>query len=544
MYSKTPFATTQSVTTTKQVNIVPTLSTVLGVPIPFPNLGSVLHEAIPILNHSTISQWRFSLFSTWSNVEQVVEYVRQYSNKSEVFDHITLKKIFENYDDLKMKLSKIDNEESFYEFHKDSSRFITEIRNMCEEIWVQFDSFSITRGLLLLFLTLFFSFIIVDGVPANYLKELFLSSFLTCSYIACMVAVSISITLYYFEIVTNLESSIIFSTGVVSQFMLAMLIVQNWDTISLTWHSKSKLNKLVSSAVRLVIAFNLISLFSNSYIEEEASSLLFLLITFSLLGLMNFCKNITKEKNSSKWGKYKFIMFSIAIAILLRLSANFWRCREEQGSCFIRNGSSNKESTKGEWAIALASLALFVTITKTWLKNCGSLNGYSLSVTLAKYAPTIMVVCTGGYWVLHRFPSNQTNLTWKVDHLVWMVYTTTLIGISCTILKPLLIYILPRKSNLTVSNDSNIIPQLFKSMKNVFEDKGKERDGVPIIYGLGTIFSTAYLAIGVYLIILIGLILGEVAAPSVIIMFLSAMFLLTVISLLKIDQAANIGKLI
>lgn len=546
IFSKIPFASPQNIEITKQVNIVPTLATALGISIPFPNLGSILHEALPILNHSSIPQWKFSLLSTWTNVEQVVEYVRQYSKSSEIFEESKLENIFEKYYELKKNILSIDNEDSFEDFHSKCVQLITEIRNMCEEIWIQFDSFSITRGLLLLFLTLFFMFIIVDGVPANYLQELFVSSFLMCSYIVCIVAACISTILYHFDIVSSLESSIFFSTGVISQFMLAMLIVQNWDTISLTWHSKAKYNKLVSFTGRLVLAFTLISLFSNSYIEEESTCLLFLLTTFCFLGLMIFSKNVAKEKHCSKWVKYKFVLFSIVVIFLLRLSVHFWKCREEQGSCFVRNSAVSKVSTKSEWAVTLASLVVFVTITKTWLKNCGSLNDYSLSVTLAKYAPTVMVVCTGGYWVLHRFPidsRHRTNLTWKVDHLAWVVYATSLIGIISTILQPLLIYILPRKSNLPVWNESNIIPQLFKNMKVLIEDKEKAKNEIPIIYGLGTIYSTAFIAIAVYLTILIGLILGDTTAPSAVIMFLTAMFLLIVMSLLRIDEATSINEL-
>ncbi|KAL3287812.1 hypothetical protein HHI36_002273 [Cryptolaemus montrouzieri] len=546
VYSKIPFAAPQNTTVTKQVNIVPTLATVLGVSIPFSNLGSVLHDALPILNHTTIPQWKFSLFPIWSNVEQIVEYLQHYSSDSDIFEADRVRRIFNKFNILKAKLYTIDNPKSFEDFRYVTDELITEIRKMCEEVWIQFDSFSITRGLLLLFLSLFFVFIIADGVPAKYLKELFLSSFLVFSYFACFIAALCSLILYYFDVINNFTSSTFFATGVVSQLMLAMLIVQNWDTISLNWHSKSGNNKFISFSCRLVLVFNLVSLFSNSYIEEEASIFLFLLTTVSLVGIVSFCKNMIKEK-SSRWLRYKFILFSIGISILLRLSVNFWRCREEQGSCFSSNIINvSKETTKSVWAVALASLALFTTITKTWLRNCGSLNDYSLSVTFAKYAPTVMVVCTGGYWVLHRTPFDskpRSVQAWKVDHLVWMVYASSILGIVCTIIQPLLVYVLPRRSNANIPNEHNIIPHLFRRVKGLMEEKSESKNDIPVIYGLGTVFSTVYLVIGVYFTILLGLLLGESGAPSAVIMFLATTFILIVISTLRIEKAASIDDL-
>ncbi|KAK9891009.1 hypothetical protein WA026_013342 [Henosepilachna vigintioctopunctata] len=546
IYSKVPLSIPQNTTATKQVNIVPTLASVLGVPIPFSNLGSILPEALPILNHPTVAEWKFSLHATWSNVEQVVKYLRQYSSNSDIFENDKLNQIYTKFEALKANMHEVRNDKSFEQFHHMSTEFIVDVRMMCEKAWIQFDAFSISRGLLLLILSIIFVFILTDGVPANYLKELFLSRFLICSYVSLIFAILFTLALYYYEVITNLMSSIFFATGVVSQFMLAMLIAENWDTISLNWYSKSERKKFGSGAYRLVLAFNLLCFFSNSYIEKESDCLLFLLSTVSLVGVFVFCRNILRDKHSSKWIKYKFILFSIGMSILLRLSINFKKCREEDVTCISENSFNNKETTKFVWFIALSSLAIFVKITKTWLKNCGSLNDLSVSATLSKYAPVVMVVCTGVYWILHRLPfDDKTHSipTWRADHMVWVVYITSIIGVACIVIQPLLLYILPRKSDLGLPTDVNVIPQIFNKIKGLIEEKEKSKNEMPIIYGLGTVFSSTFIVIGVNLTILFALLLGEAEAPSAVIMFLTAMYMLVLISVLRIENAANIDDL-
>lgn len=538
VYSKMPLLNlSKNSKIVKQVNLVPTISTVLGIPIPFSNLGVLIYDAIPYFKNVDFPQWNFSLFALWSNVEQVMEYMQTYAKFSSTFDADQLKEHHDKYALLKSKIYGVTNEESFEQFLTSASELLQNIRLMCEEVWIQFDAFSITRGLLLLFLSLFFVFILSDGIPSKYIMELFLSSFLKCSYIALILAAISSGALYYFDIISNLLSWVMFSTGVVSQFMFAMLVIQNWDTISLTWHSKSNEDKILSYIYRFILAFSLCGLFSNSFIIEEASILLYLSVTVAIFGILNISKNTLRNKSASKWNRYKFLLFSLGISILLRLSTFYWKCRDEQSWCFL-SSSINKEGTKSTWAFSVICLALFVTITKTWLKNSGSLNGYSLTISFVKYAPTAIIVCTGGYWVLQQLPNKNR---YNSDHFAWAVYFLTIFGSFCLVLDPLLIYILPKKN---ISGEvTTVIPDLFKKIKGLFNNCNGKNNVIPIIYGLGTVYSSVYLVIGIYFALFAALVLGASNAPSIVIMFLTAVFIAVVISSLRLEKAVSVDDL-
>ncbi|XP_023312616.1 GPI ethanolamine phosphate transferase 3 [Anoplophora glabripennis] len=552
VYSKQPLlnldGTKDSV---KQVDIVPTLAAILGVPIPFQNLGILIPNCLPITNESfEIETWRLVLYHLWVNVNQVQNYIKEYSESTNTFNEDILNKFYQMYFLLKTELISVNNEEHFLHLYEDIVNFLFNLRKMCENVWIQFDSFSMTRGLLFLFTSLFFVFVITDGIPYNRLSEIFMSSFVLCSCIMLFLAAASGFVLYYFEIVDSLLSVIIFFTGIVSQMIFVILIVQNWELISLNWYDRNKKEKIPNLICRIVLAFNICGLFSNSYIIEESFVLLFLLITVILVGTakvtlfnnMNIkCRsNLT---NILKWPKLKLLLFSVCIATLVRVSMYFWRCREEQQWCFgnpheVSNITVKIETTKIQWAIAVISLAVFVFMTKEWLRNCGNLNGYSLTVILVKFVPTVIVVCIGGYWVLKRLPSNkrQPNPFKFVEALAWLTYALTLFGIVATIIKPLCTYIIPGRNFIEEENKISI---LFKKIKSTLLEQQQSNEEIPIICGLGSVYSTAFIIIGIYVTLIFSLLLSDTFAPSAVIMFLTAAFILIITAVLRIEKATS-----
>lgn len=543
LHSKLPLMQISASTDTiKQVDFVPTLSVILGVPIPFSNLGTLVLDALPVSNKS---EWNSVLFSLWANVQQVVTYIKEYSSITNIFKAEDLERMQENYAILYARVHTISTESDFKKFSDDVRMFLISLREMCEEVWVQFDSFSISRGLLLLFLAIFFVYLVIDGIPSEQLPEIFMTSFLVCSYVAVFVAVGISCLLYYFNIVDDLLLNIYFSTGLMSLFMLVMLIIQNWEVIALHWYDRSKKNRIPNLILRFILIFSVAGVFSNSYIVEECYVFLFLLTTILLFN--SYGVNLKKEQrvkaDSSKYIPLALLLFC---CVLARSSMYFWRCREEQQWClssdvFVAHKSTSERS-KIEWTVSLVTLALLVTVTRIWLRSCGNLIGYSLTTFLARYTPTVMVVCTGGFWALHHLPKDNRTKNipvWQVNCLPWVVYILTTLGIVNVFLKPLCVYVLPKR--VTDAEEESIIPQLFKQVKELFNKKRQENDDVPVVCGLATVYSAAYVITGVYVALLWALLLGDIIAPSAVLMFLTLIFTFIIISITRIQKLTNTG---
>ncbi|XP_072391039.1 GPI ethanolamine phosphate transferase 3 isoform X1 [Diabrotica undecimpunctata] len=538
----------------KQIDLVPTLSTLLGIPVPFQNLGVLILDSLPVFTkHLELENWKFSLYSLWANVQQVFEYIKEYAENEGTFDENDLKTFQQRYSVLNAKIISIDSEEKFESFSKELIKFLTDLRQLCEVLWIQFDSYSMTRGLLFIFLTTFFAFVITDGIPTDTLSKVFSSSYILCSYVLVILGGSVSSVIYYFDLVDDLAKTSFFVTGFCSQIMLALLVVQNWDVITQNWYSKSKIKNISNLIARFVLIFNVCGLFSNSYIIEESFVLLFLLVTVVLIGAIGVASkkaDANKKKTVSKfwsWSKLKFIILAVLVAIFVRGSAYFWRCRQEQQWCFgsyheVGSGSKS-ETTKLQWTITVIFLGMFVFSTKEWLRNAGNMNGYSLTVTAVKFLPTTIVVCMSGYWAMRRVSSNKKSIgsLHSINSLAWSVYGLIGLGILVCILKPLYTYVLPTTN---FHQEVNSIPALFKKIKNNITAQDKpDKDDIPVVYGMGTVYSAAFVTIGIYLTLLFALLLGDAVAPSSVIMFLTAAFVLIVTSVLRIEKATDIEQL-
>lgn len=555
VYSKQPLLNPEEKKDSiKQVDIVPTLATLLGVPIPFQNLGILIIDCLPISRELfNIESWRLTLYHLWVNINQVLHYIKKYSESTDTFNEEILSNFNQKFSILKAKLISVNSEENFLQISKDIVKFISDLRKICEDVWIQFESFSMTRGLLFLFTSIFFIFVITDGIPYDRIPEIFTSSFVSCSYVMLLLSTAFAFVLYYFEFVDSLLPVTFFATGMVSQVMLVMLIIQNWEIISLNWYDKNRKERIPHLICRVVLVFNVFGLFSNSYIIEESFVLLFLLVTVVLVGTIGitFSNKIdSKHRNNItnilKWPKLKLLLLAIFIATLVRVSMYFWRCREEQQWCFanpheVSSITAKVETSKLQWGIAVISLAIFVFVTKEWLRNCGNLNGYSLTVTLVKFVPTALVVCIAGFWVLKRLPPNKKQLhsLKSVDVLAWTSYALTLFSIVITIAKPLCTYIVPEKNFL---NEEHTITSLFKKIRSTLNEKEKDNENIPIICGLGTVYSSVFVIVGIYMTFIFGLLLSDAVAPSAVIMFMAAAFVSIITSILRIEKATSIGN--
>lgn len=403
---------------------------------------------------------------------------------------------------------------------------------MCQEVWIQFDSFSMSRGLLLIFLTIFFCYMIVDGIPPERLPEIFQSSFLLCSYGAMFFAALFSVACYYFSLVDDLELTILFSTGMISVFMLAMLVIQNWELIAQNWYENARRRDWVDGAARASLALSTCALFSNSYIVEEGAVLSYLLL--SLLLVTSYSSGIPK------------LLYPLLVCTATSLAASrFYRvCREEQGECYFKTAEAGQTSPI-HLVTGLVALALFVSLTRLWLRSCGNL--VSPDAILWRYAPTVAAVCTGGYWVASWGPH---KVSWRADSLARVVFGILAVSVIVLIIKPLSVFVLPKHNeSVSVFGQDNIVPQLFNQMKGLFNKQSlnnkkleSRQANIPVVYGLATVYSAAFVMLTVCVTLLISLVLGAKAAPSIILLFTTGAFIIALLAVNRYHNSTSLGK--
>ena len=579
IYSSRPLLSTDIVPHTdavRQVDLVPTLSAILGLPVPFSNLGSIILETLPSLSKQSniLSDWTFALKSLWQNVQQISDYIKLYSENTNQLSQEKLDLLHKNFTVLKEIIKSVSSIEDFVQFYSHARSYLTQVRQMCEEVWVQFDSVLMFHGLALTFISGSFIFLLVEGIPADEMRVIFSGSFLVTVFGSIALTAVGIIICNFLEIIENLEISLYFSTELVSVVIMFIVIFRNWFTILSQIHAKSKLVDFTFFAGRIMVIFSLAGLFSNSYIVEDARVLSYLLLSMAWL-LVYSCKPPLKSetagrgKTSEKQSWFskslippvhvKLIMSAVLLSILIRLSEYFWLCREEQMDCessvsqkaHLFASVMNLRYCNSQCLLTLICLALFVTVARIWLRSCGNLVGFSPTVMLSRYSPTLIVVCTGGYWVLQSLPKDTRSklfLPWQVQFLPWIIYGVVGIALLMLFIQPLSIFMVPKKKEsmtFQVYGQTNIIPHIFNQMKELMQGRIKENsenNDFPIVYGLATVYSSAFVNIGIYMCLPIALVLGISLAPSVVLMCTTGTVLVTLLSAIHYEKSLFTGK--
>lgn len=538
-YSKRPFSKSLYAhnNTVKQVDLVPTLSTLLGVPIPHSNLGSLIHDCIPADAHT----WKQALIATWANAQQLTNYIREYSKTSQLFPADQLYRIFGMYETLKIDFLKVRSEDNAQQFAQNVNDFILSTRKMCEEIWIQFDAFSMARGLLLISTVTIFVYLIIEG--SADLSEIVNKELVIACYTSTAFSSLVGFLLYFFNIAPVLMNTVYFAVGLSALLVLAFITVRNFQEISSELYTASKSRDWTDIINRVVLAFSGLMFLSNSFILEESKVMLFFLLTLILIQLVQY--TLTKVKNKSitlkLLAKNKLLLLVLIMCVMIRVSMNYWRCREEQGcnnSIFL---SSKTIGGRVEWAIAAVTSVAFIVVCRIWLRTCGNLNGLSFTVLVGKFGPTTAMVSTAGFWILHGLPTHtKTKLlgAMQPDILAWLVYAITILGILTVIIQPLCVYHLNDKSKRLELEGDNIIPQLAK---HVFDNKNKSP---PVVYGLATVYSAAFLLIIINLVLIWLLVLDYVVVPSCIALLVTIGLALLVNAIAKFENCKHIEDLL
>lgn len=238
IYSSVPFVSSDIVIQSDvvhQVDIVPTLSAILGVPIPFPNLGKIILKALPAFSldgeASSESAIRYALDLLLINIEKMTHYIIEYRKRDGVFSKQDIKFFSKMFDILRKQLKFTTDFESFKLFQNHSFEFLNFLRELRENVWVKIDSFALPEALVRMFLLIPLSFLIIEGIPRNRLIAILEDGFLWFAYGIIFISVGGNAVLQYYEVVDDMFLSIYVSILTLSLFAMCIIVVGNWEEI-------------------------------------------------------------------------------------------------------------------------------------------------------------------------------------------------------------------------------------------------------------------------------------------------------------------------
>ncbi|XP_054720832.1 GPI ethanolamine phosphate transferase 3-like [Uloborus diversus] len=392
-----------------QIDIVPTLSLLLGSPIPYSNLGSIIPRFFSLNTngvcfHEKLDPLVGSALAAAENCVQVQRYLRAYSLISTEISSsfiMTSDEMLKNTSQLWRSVSHDISKSSHIlkEIQQGYMDYMHFIRSSCAKKWANFNIELIAIGLLILCFSVACNFWIAE--------QLNFGCFLTIA--GCLTLIFTLLALYFYQNIILCLPILIVIIGILIKF-------------------QRKFIELISNlkpAIRfptVVITFLFLSSFSNSFVVYEDHVALFLLQSMILYRFCPSVINTTKAffastnikpkstKRIQKWN-WKLIsqpLLLMCLMISIRMGQNFYRCREEQIACVNSDFITPLEKIHGlqtykefRLIVSLISLIIPVTIFLTVINYGTTLKSPTVTAICVKYGIFFGCVCICLRWWLN-----------------------------------------------------------------------------------------------------------------------------------------------
>ncbi|PFX20099.1 GPI ethanolamine phosphate transferase 3 [Stylophora pistillata] len=589
IYSTKPIAACkmkkEKVVTVSQIDLVPTLSLLLGLPIPFGNLGTIIPElfchrsTLDILSNQTSSEddlnaqqvlellQRNKAFEL--NAKQVHKYLTKYASISgdipkerleelgKILHNATtlvseVKDLVDNLGGHEEMIRKASGEElknlneklsSAEEFHSD---YLSGAKVLCRSMWAKFDLNSIFTGISVISVGVALVVLALLNFSENRLSLLFLVPLI--GFVIASAATS-----------CDFNAIIIIPLYVACALLLALFVFLQKKFMKYTQITVSRFYKKLSVVNIFAAVLCLLQCwasFSNSFVVNEDRLTAFFIQ--SLIGvncvqaMWKICpgnsRNIVIRHHFRRFAKkddmknisgfiLRLLIAWIAFDIVSRTAIILRACREEQWSCVQTDLLKPQSNSADKTTLESNRFILTVLCTGTipfsihqWLRYHGNLNGTTFIVLCVRYTLPLAFFFMCIHWMLQIVPQEMAAVfpemqLWQQIIFPQIVYSLCMATIACVLYSPLYIYTVFKngrnslnegvKSLQETGDNSRIIHALVREVKQNWERLDVKKVKVceddtntPMVYGLGTVFSSAILvlivAVGLPLMMLLG----------------------------------------
>lgn len=366
-----------------QIDLVSTISLLLGLPVPFNNLGFPIPEAFLGPDSADLKSVAMANFLTAS---QINRYTTTFGGMLATDE--TAQSLFESV----KALAKSGDWDALINA---TSKYQTYVLEECRTLWVNFDVFNMLLGITLMIasLIIIYTYARVLPVELDAIYPVMLKIVTTC-------ATTFGLSFWLAERAFKLpledplhSMALGVATGIVLGYLgvLAMVLSTSTKLFSLFFAPKDYWSVLAFAFT----LFHALTFTSNSFINWEDSTLNFLVITLSFVFLVYSMRNLQDSKSKALAAYYCILIMGFSRA------ASFIRvCREEQGpncvTTFYEEGTS-MPSMVHVGMLGFASL-LLPSIISSFYSTTANYNG-SASVWISWGLRACMAL-TALYWGL------------------------------------------------------------------------------------------------------------------------------------------------
>ncbi|KAJ4289783.1 mannose-ethanolamine phosphotransferase gpi13 [Kalmusia sp. IMI 367209] len=371
-----------------QIDLVPTLSLLLGLPIPFNNLGKPIEEAfigskgtdfenIAIVNRLTAAQiYRY---------QKEYALVRSMDEESRASSLSSFKTANDAWDATNKKTRSSSEYAHVYEMYKSYQR---ETLDICRALWASFDIPRMLNGVTILAFSLVILAVYARGLDGDRseLSPVLLGRGMMGTVLGCIVGFGVN----YVSPEVPRQHAIIYAAAVCGNVGIA----------SAFWYLRRRLLSLLPNSIWgwLSVIFTLllsVGFAANSFTIWEDEILLHFLSTFGLLAaLSSFRQNKTTDR---VLGCYHSILF----IILTRIASLSRLCREEQMPfCKSTYYASATSSTSSTWQLAIPFIVALLLPSFIRSYYDGTLSYHGSAVLWLGFALRFGLLLSAAYWTL------------------------------------------------------------------------------------------------------------------------------------------------
>ncbi|XP_063152018.1 GPI ethanolamine phosphate transferase 3 isoform X1 [Candoia aspera] len=521
VYSKAPLfqdLPPEEPETVPQVNLVPTLALLLGVPVPYSNIGEVMADLFAS-EGGAASSLHAQLAAYNINARQVDRFLGSYAQAAQDLPAEKLQRLrhlfhsaVEEHERLSAQAAPLVLPQMEL-LRSQFQQYLREARAACAESWARFHPGCMLAGCALL-----------------------TSSCLLC-HVASQVASRLGFSCRHFFLYPLLW-------GVVGVALLGLARFGSGaqaDLISLSawgaaasqlgffWHCwtgrppasptaglcppfkglglKLGLQAGLEAGLPLgILLLRCSAMLSDSFVVAEGQVLPFLLTSLVLLEALKLQWKGRLDGSLLCW---RLLVTLGVVVVCARLSGLFRKCREEtpacQSSAILDPLSSvlDPRTKNLYYGLCLAAVASVAWGTRCWLRHYGNLNGPCALVLFVRWGFPLLALGLAGYWAV---TSGAEEALIKLHAWVQLaleafprgIFSLVMAGLLLVVWKPMTVFVECSQAPPLVSPGSEaLIPQLYRRMQESLKSRQGDMEGGgggPVAaYGLGSVYSAALL---------------------------------------------------
>ncbi|XP_040337513.1 GPI ethanolamine phosphate transferase 3, catalytic subunit isoform X3 [Herpailurus yagouaroundi] len=422
LYSPTalfPSALPQEPEIVPQINLVPTLALLLGLPIPFGNIGEVMVELFSVVEHPQPHSSALAQASALHlNAQQVSRFLHTYSAAAQdlqIKELHRLQNLFSkaSADYQRLLQSPQGAEAALQTVITELQQFLRGVRAMCIESWARFSLVRMAGGAALMAAACFLCLLVSQWVtsPGFYFCPLLLTpiAYGLAGAIVCAGLLT----------ATGLKPDPVVLGAMAAVGSLLPFLWKAWAG----WGSKRPPAALlpIPGPVLLFLLIRFAAFFSDSFVVAEARATPFLLGSFilllvaqlhwegkllppKLLTIPRFC--LSASTGPPRHNGTHALGLGVGLLLCIRLAGLFHRCPEETPACHSSPWLSPLASMVGGraknlwYGACVGALVALLVAVRLWLRRYSNLKSPEPSVLFVRWGLPLMVLGTAAYWAL------------------------------------------------------------------------------------------------------------------------------------------------